>query len=183
MRDLDKNDWKLPAYGKYCPTPIDWARMAAFIDGEGSILINSRRNTKHATQQAGYYLRVTVANTEMSLIFWLYRTFGGSYHETNSEKYKTVIPNSKTCYHWNTASARAAWILHNCMPYFIIKTQQAELGIQLQESMNKFTRGPGKSLPQTIIDERKSIKRNLLIMKARTNSMPEDQQKRIDEVS
>lgn len=162
-----KRDWKTPDFEHFHPTEIDWARMAAFIDGEGSILINTRKSARYSSEAAGFYLRITVANTDTNLILWLLETFGGGFHESNSDRYKKRIPNAKDCYHWNTGSTQAAWILYNCLPYFIIKKVQAEIGIQLQESMNKFTRGPGRYLPDEIREERLELKRRLLILKAK----------------
>jgi hypothetical protein len=159
-----QREWKSPIFEGTCPKDTDWARLAAFIDGEGSILINTR-STKDRIS-AGFYLRITVANTDVRLPVWLKETFGGSYKDANTAAYY-VGQNWKRCYHWGTCSHRAAWILHNCLPYFIIKRDQAEIGISLQESMAKFTRGPGKELPFDLVEERKQLKQELLTLKRR----------------
>jgi hypothetical protein len=180
MKINEHADWKLPAFGEFCPSPLDWGRLAAFIDGEGSILINTQK--RGGTEARGFYLRVTVANTDVRLPVWLKETFGGTYKDANTPSYY-VGKNVKRCYHWGASARRAAWILHNCAPYFIIKGEQAELGIGLQESLSRFTRGPGKRVPPEIHAERKELKRRLLVMKARGAVREAEQEKRIAEVS
>lgn len=169
MEKKDKRDWKLPYFDGLCPSTIDWARLAAFIDGEGSILINTQK--RGGTEACGFYLRVTVANTKVCLMVWLKETFGGTFKDANTEKYY-VGKNWKRAYHWGTSAHRAAWILHNCMPLFIIKADQAELGIQLQESMKLYVRGTGK-VPVSLHESRKNLKQRLLDLKAKgVNGIP-----------
>lgn len=182
MRVNEQMDWKLPAFGEFCPSPIDWARMAAYIDGEGSVLINTQQSKAKAIPSGRFYLRVTVANTDVRLMTWLKNTFGGTFKDANTAKYYEG-KNWKTAYHWGASATRAAWVLHNCLPYYIIKREQAEIGIQLQLSMSKFTRGAGKTLPIELVEERKELKRNLLVMKARGRVIEDAQAERIREVS
>jgi hypothetical protein len=159
-------DWKLPVFKGICPSTVDWARMAAYIDGEGSILINTRKSTAHATDASGFYLRVTVTNTDVRLMAWLMETFGGSFHDNNPEKYYEG-KNWKKAYWWGASSQKGAWILFNCLPYFIIKRDQAELGIQLQESLNEIGRMRHKCLPTEVVEYRRQIKKKLLVFKAK----------------
>lgn len=183
-----QGEWKSRTYEGLSPSDIDWARLAAFIDGEGSVLINPRSHgSRRADDPVGastFYLKVTVANTDVRLLEWLKANFGGHWKEANSEKYNAGR-NVKNCYHWNAASARAAWMLYNCLPWFLIKGEQAQIGIALQESMNKFIRGSGvsKRIPDEIVAERRDLKRRLLIMKARGKTIPREQQERIEAVS
>ena len=174
-------EWNCPVYAGLCPTAIDWAQMAAYIDGEGSVLINTRGNGgNHESLSSRFYLKLTVANTDVRLPVWCKEHFGGSYKDANSEKYYEG-KNWKRAYHWSCSSNRAAWILHNCMPFFVIKREQAEIGVKLQESMtaaNKF-----RSLSNEVVGERRELKKRLLILKARGVKMQPEQQERIEQVS
>src|ERR1700685_398929 len=125
MKANEHADWRLPAFGEFCPAPTVWAQMAGYIDGEGSILINTQKRGK--SEVCGFYLRVTVANTDVRLPVWLKENFGGTYKDANSEKYYEG-KNWRRCYHWGASAHRAAWVLHNCLPYLVIKREQAELG-------------------------------------------------------
>lgn len=188
MKANEQRDWRLPAFGWYCPSQIDWARMAAYIDGEGSILINPRRGRigsgsgKYSSLFSTFYLKVTVSNTDVRLLIWIEDTFGGSYKDTNSKNYYEG-KNWKRSYHWSASSGRAAWILYNCLPYFVIKKEQAEIGIQLQGSVSKTKRGPGKRLPDDLVEERRELKHKLLVMKARGRVIESAQAERIKEIS
>jgi len=166
MRANEQRDWKLPVYGADEPTQIEWAMMAAFIDGEGSVLIQSRgscaEKDKLRNPEAALYLVITVANTDARLILWLLERFGGSFSDSTGKK--NFDCGRKTCYHWTASSNRAAWILYNCLPYFVIKKEQADIGIQLQETMLRV-RGRGIELSPEVVSTRKRLKQNLLIMK------------------
>jgi hypothetical protein len=186
MRNLSPNavaigKWQAPTFEGLCPNAINWARMAAYIDGEGSILINPRRHRKdYSTEASGFYLRITVANTDVRLPVWCKENFGGSYKDANTEKWY-VDKNYKRAYHWGCASQRAAWILWNCLPYFVMKREQAEIGIQLQESLNVLNRG--HELSQEVVEARRLLKKRLLVLKARGKTIMPEQQERIEEVS
>lgn len=158
-------DFRSRTYEGRSPSDTDWARMAAFIDGEGSILLNRRKAGRNGVLNENFYLRITVANTDIRLPEWCKEIFGGSYHVNNSEKYMEGH-NWKKAYHWGTSSNRAAWILWNCLPYFIIKREQAEIGIELQDSMREFVRGGGRELPQYLVEERRNMKNRLTLIKA-----------------
>ena len=163
MDKRGQQNWKAKYFEGICPDSHDWARLAAYIDGEGSILINTQKS-RYGT---GFYLRVTVANTDIRLMVWLKENFGGSYCGANTDKYYEG-KNWKRSYHWGTSSHRAAWILFNCLPYFVIKGEQAEIGIQLQESMRLFVRGGrSKILPEGIRKQRSELKSRLLVLKSR----------------
>ena len=49
--------------------------------------------------------------------------------------------------------------------------------------MTRFVRGPGKCLPKELVEERRELKRKLLVMKARGRVMEDAQAERIKEVS
>jgi len=161
---IDKREWKTPVFNGLCPNAIDWAQMAAYIDGEGSILINARKVGKHTTEASAFYLKVMVSNTDIRLVVWCKENFGGNYYDANTEKYYEGH-DWKRAYHWNVSSTHAAWILWNCFQYFVMKRDQAEIGIKLQESMrfcNKF-----RNLSFDVVTERRELKKSLLALKAK----------------
>lgn len=160
MHKHRRDDWKVPEYDGINPGIIDWARMAAFIDGEGSILINPRSGTaKSGSKTEGWYLKISISNTDVRLMKWLKDTFGGSVNFSWQNK------TSKKCFHWYAPSYRAAWILHNCLALLIIKRQQAEIGIALQETMGSYRRGKGVIVPEHVTEKRRDLKDNLLLLK------------------
>jgi hypothetical protein len=167
MVKKSQRDWKQPEFDGLKPTIIDWAQLASFIDGEGSILINTQRwgidSGKRRT--IGLYLRVMVANTDIRLMEWLKLRFGGTFKDANTEKYYEG-KNWKRAYHWGASSYRGAWLLHNCLPYFVMKREQAEIGIQLQESLAIYQPGSG-ALPLSVHEDRAKLKARLLVLKSK----------------
>ena len=171
--------WKVPEFDARYPMELDWAQMASFIDGEGSVCIN----TAHSKAGPTFYLLITVANTDVRLMEWISFRFGGSYVRANTGKYYEGR-NVKDSWHWTTSGNRAAWILFNCMPYFVIKKEQAEIGIRLQESMDEFSpKFYRTGLPPELRNKRKELKRKLLVMKMRGVEPSAEHLKRIEEVS
>src|SRR5262252_4623680 len=165
MAGKHKREWKVPFFEGLCPTVEDWAQMAAYLDGEGSILINTQK--RGSREARGFYLRITVANTDIRLMQWLKDKFGGNYKDANTAKYYEG-KNWKRAYHWGTSSHRAAWILHNCLSRFVIKSEQAQLGIMLQENLGQHNfRGRFKSVPREVQESRKELKQRLLVLKAK----------------
>ena len=163
---LRYRDWKSPVFGEHCPAQIEWAMMAAYIDGEGSIVMPPRRGQGRTTVTVSLLLHV--ANTDIRLPQWCQRIFGGSYCVANkSEVYRGR--NVKDCYHWSTTATRAAWIIYNCLPFFVIKRDQAELAIALQESITKRNteKQRPRLLPEEVVQERLELKRKLSQIKKR----------------
>lgn len=110
--------------------PIDWARLAAFLDGEGSIMISIQRRSKRwkPSRQPAMSLRIHVYNTDIRLINWLVETFGGQF-EVNSNSTHVKRP----VYKWRCLGKDRRFILEGCMPYFILKKQQAEIGLAFMD--------------------------------------------------
>lgn len=105
---------------------IDWARLAMAIDGEGSIYATT------TTMGKGKYhtriLCINVANTDIRLPGWCKKTFGGSLNLKRG--YENVKPHAI----WTATCATAEWILRGCLPYFIIKREQAEIALSYREA-------------------------------------------------
>lgn len=104
------------------PTEIDWARLAAFIDGEGCIRIADHRARR------GQHMDFQISNTDSRLIIWLHDTFGGSFCER-----KHAINSRSRVWVWYIASDAAAEALQNCLPFFVMKRDQAEQAIAFQK--------------------------------------------------
>jgi len=111
---------------KLTPTEIDWARLAAFIDGEGCISI-------YATSQPGmknkaYSTQVGVTNTDPRILFWIRATFGGHVYPRELPKKS----QHRQSYQWVAQSRKlSAWVLEGCYPYFLSKKEQADIALAL----------------------------------------------------
>jgi hypothetical protein len=108
---------------------IDWARLAVLIDGEGTIGLNrcARKDSK-----SGYSIRAVleVTNTDPRMMKWLIDTFGGRVTCKHGGRLRNFI-----CFRWQVSHTNAYAALKRCLPYFLIKGDQAETLIAFQETV------------------------------------------------
>ncbi len=145
----------------------DWARLAAFIDGEGCIhsaLTVHKPSVKWKNSRTHYeYIKITVTNTDPRLSQWIVNTFGGGniQHHTNNKRKNT---NWKSCFFWSVSSEKAAAILRGVMPYLLLKKDQAEIALVIQSTMCRSGR---RGTPQHVIDHRTELRNKLHVLNAR----------------
>jgi len=106
-------------------TEIDYARLAAYIDGEGHIEISCNKTHRY------YMLKVTIVNGDFRLPEWCQDHFGGilcrfRYHGDP----KNYAPMKR----WILSSWQASNVLKRCLPYFICKREEAEKAIQFKQT-------------------------------------------------
>lgn len=143
-------NWVPPAN----PPELEWARLAAFIDGEGSIGIRtSRRN---------HCISVVVSNTDARLLVWAKNTFHvGTISIRNfrnpgeDQKYR----HNKIGYAWEVQARAAQWLLEGCFPFFIIKQDQAQICLEVRATVNSH---PGrKPVSLDVLKMRTDLKQKL----------------------
>jgi hypothetical protein len=154
-----RRHWREEQLGDLKPTVYDWCRMAAFLDGEGQIQINPFSNRKFGSI---FQVRILVYNTDPALMLWLTATFGGNVVSRQHDN-----PKWKRSYTWSCTAGRAAWILHNCLPWFILKKPQAELLIEMQDRIDLTVQGRNRRLSDEERDYRKEIHRSVKALNAK----------------
>lgn len=137
---------------------IDWARLAAFIDGEGTIMITTSMSAK--SQTVGHMLSLIVSGTSPRLIQWLQDTISGRVYIVKASQWKSNAP----CYSWRIFEERAEVVLQHCLPYFIIKREQAETALAYRALKRQGSKGRRQS-PE-VIQQREAFR---LQMKALNN--------------
>lgn len=137
---------------------IDWARLAAYIDGEGGvhILTTSHTSPTHQGRPKNEFVRVAITNSDMRLALWLQDTFGGAVQVRTLQN-----PAHKPIYVWTVSCAYAVAVLQRCLPYFITKREQAELCIALQATMKRWG---VKGVPESVIKERFVIREKIHVL-------------------
>jgi hypothetical protein len=131
-----RRQWKAEELDGLKPTVYDWCRMAAFLDGEGCLQFNPYKRFRRKGQ-----VRIIVLNTNPALPTWILQTFGGNVviRDHNNPKWKIS-------YCWSCTAGRAAWIMHNCLPWFLLKKAQAELLLELQTHIDQTRQGRGRQI-------------------------------------
>jgi len=120
------------------PTNEDWIKLAAFIDGEGSISI------KNLTTKTGRYsqLFVAIANTDPRLPMWCRDRFGGLLYGSDDNAKKSN--KQRRFWRWITHSAQAESIIRGCLPHFLLKREQAEVALAYRKTF-RFKGGKGST--------------------------------------
>lgn len=139
------------------PTDIDWAQLASFIDGEGSIRINEVPYDRARKIYYNCNLHVFISNTDIRLMNHFKSLFGGSIHVGN---HKTN--NHRTCYKWCVAAKKAEAILKGCLPYFIIKREQAEVALAFRATIITNNSNP---ISDSVKEQRHEFARELSALK------------------
>lgn len=131
----------------------DWARLAAFIDGEGCIQLHKQKQYSHKSKphwRPHYVVQVVVTNTDHRLMDWCVENFGGFVTPY-------LTPGRKQCFRWTAHTAACVRILVECLPYFIIKRRQAEIAISFRGTYSKDYVGRGRFVPDEVIEKRDAL--------------------------
>jgi hypothetical protein len=122
------------------PTEIEWVRLATFIDGEGCIDIHTRRqfNKKFGRHYETRYVRIQLPNCDPRLPLWCKNVFGGSIQPKRSNR---TNPKWRPATSWEIASQKAITVILGCLPYFLLKREQAEIALAFQETVKRIGRG------------------------------------------
>jgi len=139
---------------------IDWARLAAFIDGEGCVRIHRRTRKNSKALRYHEYVQIHISNTDPRLMMWLQSTFGGHVVRVTSAAHR-AHPEWKSSFQWHVASARASQILAFCRPYFVLKGEQADVCLAFQTTMKK---SGFYGTPQSVIDRRTEFIRKIRVL-------------------
>lgn len=139
---------------------IEWARLAAFIDGEGTITTQAQTMNKGKCRTTK--LSVQVSNTDIRIPLWCQRIFGGAV-----TSYRGASPIAKPYAVWTVASLMAEETLRFCLPYFVAKREQAEMALLYRGTFSK----PGCTTTEQQLLERQKFAEELSRLK---HELPEE---------
>ena len=100
------------------------AYLAGFIDGEGTITLNYRRD------RDSFQPLISITNTDKMIIEWLANIFSGGgiteYNSTHTHSFK--YENRKTLYVYQLGrQSEIVKLLESILPYLKVKKKRAEL--------------------------------------------------------
>jgi hypothetical protein len=114
---------------------MDWMRLAAFIDGEGCICIVGSLGLDRVNRKRRIlHLKLEIVNTDIRLSDWCRSTFGGTVYCGAVKNEPTWKPK----FHWEIHCRGAKWVLENCLPYFLLKKEQAEIALAFTKTLNRW---------------------------------------------
>lgn len=128
----------------------DYIYAAGFIDGEGHIGIMKMTGNSNINQMyPSYTLLVQIYNTNLEVLEWFQRKFGGKFYEVMS-----LQPNRKDQWYWKLTSKSACEFLKLIRPYCIVKREQVKLAIEFYDSKKNFT---GYIIPKEEVEKREQF--------------------------
>jgi hypothetical protein len=107
---------------------MDTLYAAGAMDSDGHITI---RRVKSRT----YVIHIGFTNCYKPLVDQFKQSFGGSIHFANQAVRKA---QHRPTWVWAITNQQAADFLRNILPHLIVKKEQAELCLQLQERIDKY---------------------------------------------
>ena len=115
------------------------AYLAGCMDCDGSFTIKTKpyKNTR-------YHLpRVAFWQTKPQIVAILHRGFGGSVRQVERK------PPAKNQYAWEATYKAAVSLCKAVLPYLVLKRRQAEILIELDQSMSRSYSNPG--IPSVVV--------------------------------
>ena len=127
-----------------------WARLAMAFDCEGSIAIGRQKSIRYRRGYT-YFANICITNTSEVFIDWLADTFGFCVyrHKYTNNRHRDMLQVKA-----DRQIARN--ILVGIRPYLIIKGEQADLAMELQDSIAEVSRR-GQPLPEEVLDYREGL--------------------------
>jgi len=114
------------------PSEIDWARLAAYIDGEGYICIRKRVRKEGRWNWQAFDICIRLSNTDPRLPLWCKQTFGGFLNDMYGIEYRHC---KKALYAWDVHGTNCRAILEGVLPYSIIKQEQIKIGLAYLDTL------------------------------------------------
>lgn len=112
------------------------AYAAGLIDGEGCIFIaKGRPRGVRLTSQ--YTLKVAVGMSVESGVTWLQKHFEGAIRKRANGQYRPI-------YRWEVSSVMAERFLRQIIPFMRVKKEEARLGLDFRDHMNRYIRAKGR---------------------------------------
>lgn len=138
---------------------IDWARLAAYIDGEGCIRIDTQNPSPGNDYRPRHLLEVRVYNCDPRLVIWCRDTFGGGNLKPVRKK-KNFRKHQKEEQVWYIGAAAAERILRGCLPYFILKRSQAEVALAFRALVGRA----GQRVSAEIFAAREDLQKQMAML-------------------
>lgn len=130
------------------------AYFAGIVDGEGCFYIGNYG------KKSFFQTYILVSSTDRILCDWLFTTFGGAVRES-TPKQRAV--NSKCpVYTWACTGDRLTHLCECCLPYLVIKTEQARIMLEMRSTYHsglqyKIGFQGVQHLPTHIVEKRNSL--------------------------
>jgi len=118
-------------------TTQETAYLAGILDGEGALFMEKVTRDRI---RPSYFPRISVSQKDKRLCLWLQKRLGGSIHDNRTSG----------TFQWHCPVSGIKKMLECCLPYFVMKKQQALHIIAMRDSIERYKGhryGTGKIRP------------------------------------
>ena len=140
-------------------TSLQDSYLAGLIDGEGTVCLFKSKTIDKGCITPRVRPILAIYNSHSGVLAWVFERYGG-----RMDPVKRAKIDHKPCYVWVTGYQHAARILRRCMPYLIIKKEQARLFIEYCETCKR--RG-SSVMPAHIRSRRDEIVKEVIFLNKR----------------
>lgn len=135
---------------------VAWA--AGFFDGEGYVTIqHGYSKAKSGKCYRRHSLRVGINHVAIEPLLEMQRLFGG---EIEKQILFSVVGNRKPRHRWVRNCSSAAEVLKRLMPYLKNKREVAEIGLELQATMQEDK----KTIPEEMVAYRQELREKIIYL-------------------
>jgi hypothetical protein len=157
--------------------------VAGLFDGEGWCRVQTPGMNTEGVQTSGalkrdfpsYQIVAGIAMTHKPMMRLIHDQFGGTLHGDNH--YRRKDPKNRTIYRWHCSSKKAEAFFTAILPFLVIKKDQVELALKLQDHItanNPKMRHSSMKFRARIAVHRKKIADRITILKKVNFDLPVD---------
>lgn len=133
---------------------LEFARLAAWIDSEGCFAMIKQPSKKTQRHSDSWNIRLSIVQADKRPIKWAQRTFGGSCN-------KGTGGTNAPMWYWLCHAANMEAIITRCLPFFLVKREQALLILEYRRTL---TLGRRRLTPEVVL-QREVIRQRLGMLK------------------
>lgn len=145
-------------------TPLELAYAAGLFDGEGSVMIVFRPESKWS--RPTYCLQTQLVSCDRCLVDWMQDRFGGS---ISTFQPSTATGRARVAHNWITGSRLAAQFLEAILPFVILKRERILIALQFRKTI---TTG-GRPITPELLEIRKTLHAEMRLLNQRGRPIKE----------
>ena len=155
------------------PDKVQWSYLAGLFDGEGTFSISRHKGqSSNGNPYDSTAIRIEVCNTDLVIMEWLIKHFGGKYYTHRREK-----SQHKVAYYWRPAGRKnSEQLLLGILPYLVIKPERAKIALE-------YVRLPHNNQHDALLAlKRKGLMERLQLLNKRGSSSLETNTQRTSDI-
>lgn len=145
---------------------MDNSYAAGIFDGEGCVMISKRIEQRVLGEYRRYQVRTQLTSINPVVPYLFKEAYGGSVHYVDLKSAKN--PNWRPQYDWIAVSRVASNFLRQILPHLLMKNEEAELALALEDSIQAHKYNLRKFPErQSVLNYRDKLREDMMLLKKR----------------